>query len=564
VFRQSSLLVAGVLACLPLVSNAVELRATGDTFTDATVSERNVNKGALRTVRVRGAANEQLGLIQFNPSQIAQDAIRPAMLRLLVEKVTGNTTVTVHRVDGAWGERTVTHNTRPPITSSGFVSFTVTAADVGQVIEVEISELMEQWRANPSANFGLALRGIGAGVFFVAREGGAAPTLTFDTRPPENDNEVTVAKSGGDYTNPVDAANNAYSGDTWCQNPDQARPCRINIAAGIFVLPETLRLDGLFVVTGAGKDQTILVADNGIVTAVDNTFTSLGSSGTTLSELTIVNHQPGTAQAVGFREQFGAALEKVAIRASGATSNFGILSGDSSFLRDCEISASGGQDATAVSTEFSAQLERSFLSATGASLSNTGITYNFSDGVIFATDSQVVAVGGFEAVAVGGSVDWTGGEAIAIADNRAVGIEDRRDGRTFLRNARVIARGGTEGTGITMRSIATPQEVTNSIIEGSTTGLVGTSVNGARYELGGSQITGGDTAIRLQIDDWDGDRTVISNVVARGTNAIVITLPMGVTIANSILAGQREYAASDMSCTNVYDENYNQLDSNCQ
>ncbi len=55
-------------------------------------------------------------------------------------------------------------------------------------------------------------------------------------------NSVIVSKTGGDYTDPVTAAENAFAGDTWCvapQWPDQ--PCVMAIGDGVFILRKTLQ-----------------------------------------------------------------------------------------------------------------------------------------------------------------------------------------------------------------------------------------------------------------------------------------------------------------------------------
>ena len=78
---------------------------------------------------------------------------------------------------------------------------------------------------------------------------------------------VTVDKTGADYTDPVTAAQNAFAGDTWCVAPQPDQPCVMAIGEGVFILRETLGIGGL-VVAGAGKGATLLVADNGVETAV--------------------------------------------------------------------------------------------------------------------------------------------------------------------------------------------------------------------------------------------------------------------------------------------------------
>ena len=109
-------------------------------------------------------------------------------------------------------------------------------------------------------------------------------------------NSVIVSKTGGDYTDPVTAAENAFAGDTWCvapQWPDQ--PCVMAIGEGIFILRKTLSIPEGLAVSGNGKGDTMLVADNGVETAVS----SLGN--VRFTDLTIVNSQPGGARTTGLK-----------------------------------------------------------------------------------------------------------------------------------------------------------------------------------------------------------------------------------------------------------------------
>ena len=82
-------------------------------------------------------------------------------------------------------------------------------------------------------------------------------------------NSVIVSKTGGDYTDPVTAAQNAFAGDTWCVAPQwPLQPCVMAIGEGIFILSETLSIPEGLAVSGNGKGATMLIADNGIETAV--------------------------------------------------------------------------------------------------------------------------------------------------------------------------------------------------------------------------------------------------------------------------------------------------------
>ena len=65
------------------------------------------------------------------------------------------------------------------------------------------------------------------------------------------------------------------------------------IGDGVFILRETLSIPEGLAVSGNGKGDTMLVADNGVETAVS----SLGN--VRISDLTIVNSQPGGSRTIG-------------------------------------------------------------------------------------------------------------------------------------------------------------------------------------------------------------------------------------------------------------------------
>ncbi len=244
---------------------------------------------------------------------------------------------------------------------------------------------------------------------------------------------VTVSKTGGDYTDPVTAAANAFSGDTWCVAPQwPAQPCVMAIGEGVFILHQTLSIPAGLVVAGAGKGATMLVADNGVETAV----TSFGN--VRISDLTIVNSQLGGARTTGLNADappVPAALTQlhdVAIHVAGAAQNVAVLRNNSLEILDSEITAVG-QDATGISggsgpdVPTDVTLERSRVSAETALNERSG---NF--GTLRLVDSQVSGAVSFdressllEIVRSGivGNVtahnDWV---RVAISDSSITGI----------------------------------------------------------------------------------------------------------------------------------------------
>jgi hypothetical protein len=204
---------------------------------------------------------------------------------------------------------------------------------------------------------------------------------------------VTVSKTGGDYTDPVTAAQNAFAGDTWCVAPQwPAQPCVMAIGEGVFILNGTLNIPQGLAVSGAGKGATMLVADRGVETAV----TSIGNG--RISDLTIVNNQAGGARATALNTRSSTVqggeqlqLHDVAMHASGAARNEAIIKRVNLEILDSDIIAVG-EDAIGISYEpqegsATLTLERSSLAAAA------GVTfaesYDYYGATIEITDSHV-------------------------------------------------------------------------------------------------------------------------------------------------------------------------------
>src|SRR5262249_19239590 len=144
--------------------------------------------------------------------------------------------VSVRLIQGPWHEKSVTANTLPPIAAAALDQKTITTANQGQLVSFDVSAVLAAWRSNPNGNFGLPIVAASPtpNVQLGSREGGSPAILSFGG--PAADNDVKVAPSGGDYTDPLTAVNNAFQGDTWCVAPPVGEPCTVHIAAGVYPL----------------------------------------------------------------------------------------------------------------------------------------------------------------------------------------------------------------------------------------------------------------------------------------------------------------------------------------
>lgn len=181
------LLVAGVIAFVPSLTQSADLPAIQDTFTDATAPATNF--GSVGTMRVQKVGT-RVALIRFDLSAAAEGAIeQTALLRLKVDAVNRGGRIVVRRVLSGWEEGTVTFNTPVIISPEVVATYDVKPEDAGQVISLDVSAAAAEWSRAPDKNFGLAIAAAEFGgrgrpyLSFASREQQSAPVLSFASAP---------------------------------------------------------------------------------------------------------------------------------------------------------------------------------------------------------------------------------------------------------------------------------------------------------------------------------------------------------------------------------------------
>jgi hypothetical protein len=374
-------------------------------------------------------------------------------------------------------------------------------------------------------------------------------------------NSVTVSKGGGDYTDPVTAAKNAFSGDTWCVAPQwPLQPCVMAIGDGVFILRETLTiLEGL-AVSGNGKGDTMLVADNGVETAIS----SLGNI--RFSDLTIVNSQPGRARTTGLnirRPGPGAVLQldNVAIHVSGAAQNVAVVRGGSVEILDSEITAVG-QDTAGISAipppdlGTRVTLERSRVSAALAlndEQAAPGVVMRLVDAQIF---------GNIRFDAEGSPLEIVGSQIVGnvTATNDAVRV--------------TIADSSIKGSVGAKYSLG----ITNTSVDGG----IGVSQGGAtvdgltlhgRFSVGEPAFGGFATVVRSYISTESAAAAFsltygsvqLEQTFVQGALAVAVDARSRLQATSSVLAGPVSGSAGAViSCTDTYGADYELLNASCQ
>ena len=389
-------------------------------------------------------------------------------------------------------------------------------------------------------------------------------------------NSVIVSKTGGDYTDPVTAAENAFAGDTWCvapQWPDQ--PCVMAIGEGVFILSKTLSIAAGLAVSGNGKGDTMLVADNGVETAVAS-FNSIR-----ISDLTIVNSQPGGVRTTGIDASglggggrlIGglAELHDVAIHVSGAAQNVALVRGLSLEILDSEITAVG-QNTTGIlggpglgpGGPAKLTLERSYVSAEEA------LNENIDELTARLLDSQVSGTVFFNPENSLLEIVRSGivGNVTAFNDSTGVVIEGSS-----------IRGDVTIGQPITFSADVS---ITNTNVEGKLAArhrrftFDGLSVRGEVVIEGGTAsvlrsyiVNSTTTAPALSL----GSASVqLEQTFVQGTQALAAGVGGGLSsgesrleASSSVLVGAVSTSAgSVLSCTDTYGADYELLNATCQ
>jgi hypothetical protein len=320
-------IIIALVCALALLSGARTFAANfttiADTYTDQAADKAGTNFGLNGITAV---SRTRITLVRFNPAQVAQSTGGTALLnmKVLLAKSQSNG-VAVRLVLAPWNENTVTANTMPAISPSALDQRTITTADQGKSVSFNVSAALAQWRSDPASNFGLALVPIAPlpNLQLGSREGGSPAVLAVSGA--TQDNDVTVAPSGADYTSPAAAANNAFEGDKWCVSPSHGQHCTIHVAAGTyfgdFALPGDVDL------LGDGKGETLIFGG-----------LRVDGFGSLISDLTII----AAGVAIDGHLEGSARLERVSVRATLRVPDSAAFVGAGVTLVDSEVAVEAG------------------------------------------------------------------------------------------------------------------------------------------------------------------------------------------------------------------------------
>ncbi len=209
-----------------------------------------------------------------------------------------------------------------------------------------------------------------------------APYALFALKTQGYKNIKVVAKAGGDFTTLTDALNSITDNSA-------SNRYLIKVAPGTYI--ERVTMKPYVDIEGSGELNTVITWI-GSPTGYDH-GTIVGASNVELRQITITNTGGNSFAMAIYADGNAPRLTNVTLNASGGSySNIGLyysLVGSTTTLSNVTINASGGMSAEAIQAHYSTSgtliIKNSYLSATGASAQNTGITTTYSNFLIDAS-----------------------------------------------------------------------------------------------------------------------------------------------------------------------------------
>jgi uncharacterized repeat protein (TIGR01451 family) len=147
------------LAALPAAAATYTVNSSGDSWiNEASTAQNNGTVVTLRATASSTGTSRTRALIAFTlPAIPSNETITSAVLKLRVTTA-GSQVVNVHRVTDTWTETTVTWaNTATDFNATSSASFTPSTVNV--TLSIDITALVQGWRAGTFTNYGVMLLG---------------------------------------------------------------------------------------------------------------------------------------------------------------------------------------------------------------------------------------------------------------------------------------------------------------------------------------------------------------------------------------------------------------------
>ncbi|HNP35347.1 MAG TPA: DNRLRE domain-containing protein [Woeseiaceae bacterium] len=159
----------------------VNISAGADTYTRRNAASANFGTDSIVRVQPWGNAT---GFVRFDLSAFpAGSTVASATLHAAVDDVKVVGGVQLHRVLGPWQEFALSYNNQPALGPVA-ASLTVDKNDKGEILNIDVTNLVNALIADPANDHGIAFTQDGANVWFDSREGGIPMLLTINAGGP--------------------------------------------------------------------------------------------------------------------------------------------------------------------------------------------------------------------------------------------------------------------------------------------------------------------------------------------------------------------------------------------
>lgn len=134
------------------------LQSSATTFVSSLLADINLSFSSVIVVGTDPVYLDSISFLKFDLASIPVTNLTSATLRLFVFSKTGvaPSPIVVNRVTSDFDINTVTYNTMPPFVPTG-LSTDVTTNEVLQYVDIDITDLVNQWLAGTFPNYGIAL-----------------------------------------------------------------------------------------------------------------------------------------------------------------------------------------------------------------------------------------------------------------------------------------------------------------------------------------------------------------------------------------------------------------------
>jgi hypothetical protein len=154
-----------------------------DTYTRSNTASSNYGTDAIVRIQNWG---DMTGFLRFDFASFTSDSAATATLRAHVDDVKKSGPVSVHKVLGDWDEATLTENNKPAL-GPALSAFGVSTGDDGEVIQIDVTDIVNQLLADPANDYGIALAPDNVNFWLDSRESGnAIEIVATPAGPPSN------------------------------------------------------------------------------------------------------------------------------------------------------------------------------------------------------------------------------------------------------------------------------------------------------------------------------------------------------------------------------------------